>query len=701
MITGSSGWTTKLNAEQKRPFYIFFIPGKQMAMCSFMPFLSGGGLDTSLITLGNWADLATSGAGSPIVTTAAGRFQPWMVGFSLVVSTGTNFSAGTYLIEKWNSLTSVTLQTSPTPGGAGASGVSTINVTLLPILQIPTGASQQIDELNSHSSISSMDISAIDPSGALKSLAADTAAIGQLSMVTMGFAGLDISEFIAIHTGRISQIGRSSEGLMTIHVNDMLSSLVNDVFLNGGPFEFQQFSAPALLSLTSQSGDVRQVIIAGWDGSGTGLLETVTLTGATEVLSSNTYRYLLSVAAVAPVAPPQPPMGSMLYTVVMREGSGGTIIGTIEPGATNGTGTSSIVASPPAVPNALLDNGSPISNDNPRYLSGHPLDILLVVMQNELGVGQNSGPALVINTGGGSGTGQAGFGINPSWTFYDGTSGLINPNPYLDVPNVLALRDGQFAGMRMEFTLSSPETGKNWLEDQILKPLGLYWITGADGKLRLKTMKHPVSPTTVAISDHQIRGIPDLSVWPIVNMIQVNVPIGDTADNSESGLCFVQQDSISKFQNRYLFNFTADGLRFSLGATTAIFLLSNRIFNRHAFGTPEYSFTTFLKNFVLELGDFILLTHPKLLDMVTGTVGVSGVLCEITERQPDYANGVVTFKCVDTRFMGVSNGAFEIAAVGDAIPVYGSATSPERAQYMFIALNTGLYSTGAAGNEVQ
>src|ERR1019366_2774512 len=36
-----------------------------------------------------------------------------------------------------------------------------------------------------------------------------------------------------------------------------------------------------------------------------------------------------------------------------------------------------------------LANGFPVSNDNPRWVSGNPIDIFLAAMQNELGVGQD------------------------------------------------------------------------------------------------------------------------------------------------------------------------------------------------------------------------------------------------------------------------------------------------------------------------
>lgn len=602
---------TALQSETKQPLYIFFIPGKQLALSSWwnavgtMPFSSAYFISTP-ITLGNWTDLVCS-PGSVIVQTTAGLFQPWMVGFSLIISTGTNFAAGTYLIAKFNGQTSISLASSPCPSAAGSGGTATLNVNLKPILQIPKGASQQVDELNGQSSVATFSVDAVDPDDSLKALAADPTAIGQLTVFTLGFPGLDISQFATLHTNRIAAVGRVAEGKFTITVQDLLLQLVNNIFINGGP-----------------------------DPWAIGL----------------------------PANPQHTP--------------------------------------PPAV----RDNGIPISTNNPRYFSGNPMNLLLAACQNELGMGQATNPILVANTGGGSGTGQAGFGINPSWSFFDGINDitLINPNPYLDVPSVLALRDTEFSGDRMEFKFTSAQSGKSWIEDQLLKPLGLYWITRPTGELTLKTMKHPAAtavPNATPISADQTLTVPATDRWPILNFIQATIP-ADTDATTTVTVPFVQQVSRTIYQQSYQeHSVTADGLRFVYGGFGKLFLLANRIFNRRAFCTPLYTVQTYLEFVTLNLGDFILLTHPLVLDLLTGKMGISSVLCEIIERQPDYAQGGITFKVADTRFMQIPNGAFQIASAAAGIPVWGSASTPQKQQYSFITGNDGKMSDGVSGNQIE
>ncbi len=388
-----------------------------------------------------------------------------------------------------------------------------------------------------------------------------------------------------------------------------------------------------------------------------------------------------------------------------------TMILSTDVGIANGvdyytTGTSSpgnpSAAFPPWSP-IVTDNGQPISSDNPRFLSGHPLEILLAVLQNELGIGQAFGPTLVINTGGGSGTGVAGFGINSNWSFYkpgnDAT--LINPNSYIDVPGILALRDGQFSGEHMEFYLTSSESGKSWIEDQILKPLGLYWITRSNGQLALKSMKHPTAGQVVTpwgLNDHTILEIPTINRWPVINMINCDVPADDQG-SARWPFCFVNQTSIAEYKSAYVHSLTSEGLRLGRGAGARLFLFANRVFNRHGFATPEYTIVCQFKNLVLELGDFISLTHPNLLDLKAGTTGVTSVLCEVVSREPDYATGKMTYKAIDTRFISVPSGAFQIAAAGAGIPNWAGASAPQRAQYMFASDSAGHNSDGSAGNQ--
>ncbi|HLW79359.1 MAG TPA: hypothetical protein VKU44_07145 [Terriglobia bacterium] len=348
-------------------------------------------------------------------------------------------------------------------------------------------------------------------------------------------------------------------------------------------------------------------------------------------------------------------------------------------------------ATAPTAGRAVLANAYPVSDANPRWLAGNPLDIYLAALQNELGVGQD--PSLP----------------ESAWTIYipGQDSTLINPNPYLDVPGILAMRNGPFSGDRFEFKITRPVDAKSWLEDEILKVLGLYTIVRADGRLSLKSMK-PASTAqpVLALNQKNIVGIPSSSRLPVVNVVTVRMSVDDSVRETAARqytdeITFEQADSIEEYQQEFKQQIEADGLRLNYGGNLRAFLLADRIFRRHAFGTPVYEVTAFLSTVVVELGDLVWLNHPLVPDLLTGTVGLTNVVCEVIDRQPDYARGSMKFQLLDTRFTKLTR-PFLIAPLAAHVPVYTSATAGQRSTYMFMSFSStgGLNADGTPGNTI-
>jgi hypothetical protein len=116
------------------------------------------------------------------------------------------------------------------------------------------------------------------------------------------------------------------------------------------------------------------------------------------------------------------------------------------------------------------------------------------------------------------------------------------------------------------------------------------------------------------------------------------------------------------------------------GGFKRMFLQATRIFARHAFATPLYTFTTQFKHVVLGSRGFHLVDASEIAGFENRDCGRDECdLRKIIERQPDYGNGKITLKVADTRFMTMLPASNEIAAVGDAIPDSGSASTGQRA----------------------
>lgn len=96
--------------------------------------INGGGYDPGISGAGtdytdqdspqlNLSDFATSGAGSTTLTSATGGFTSAMIGNCVRIASGTNFQAGYYFITAYTNTNTVTLDRTPSSGGAGSSGV--------------------------------------------------------------------------------------------------------------------------------------------------------------------------------------------------------------------------------------------------------------------------------------------------------------------------------------------------------------------------------------------------------------------------------------------------------------------------------------------------------------------------------------------------------------------------------------------------
>ena len=205
-------------------------------------------------------------------------------------------------------------------------------------------------------------------------------------------------------------------------------------------------------------------------------------------------------------------------------------------------------------------------------------------MQNELGVGQDLALSAVVEAGG---TGELVAAVNPFWAKYlpgfgisnpqpgiPPVSGdpatLINPNPYLDVAGITALRDAMFSGDWFEFKITSPQQARSWLEDQILKPLGLVMVVTASGQLTLKAMKNPANQTPVlGFTQRNIVGIPEVRLAPVINALAYRLDADDAATNTSARtynttVTMLQQASYNLF--RYLYNHQVEAAGLRTGA---------------------------------------------------------------------------------------------------------------------------------------
>jgi hypothetical protein len=344
------------------------------------------------------------------------------------------------------------------------------------------------------------------------------------------------------------------------------------------------------------------------------------------------------------------------------------------------------------------DDGAPVSNQHPRTLLANPMDVLLMVIQNELGLGQS--PLL-----------------DPSaWKLYDPAQWdstfttnptLINPNPFLDIGTVLFYRNGIFAGYLFEFVFTQPVEAKQFLEFEIFHPLGGYAVILADGRMSPRFFIPPYSFAGLAsLNERSITALPSVKPSPLINQVTFRMDYDGSKFQTE--LLFLCAPSLQQFGLAGENIIESKGMRLVRGGASLAGITANRIFQRYAGvnpvtgsprgGAPTLSVTSQFMNLTIEAGDFVYFSHPLLPNLETGTRGTYNRIMEVIDKQPSYAQGKMAYQLLDTDWMG-AKALSRIAPQGT--PAWSVASTAQRQRYMFLSQEASeSYSDGTAGKTV-
>lgn len=149
-------------------------------------------------------------------------------------------------------------------------------------------------------------------------------------------------------------------------------------------------------------------------------------------------------------------------------------------------------------------------------------------------------------------------------------------------------------------------------------------------------------------------------------------------------------------------------MKLARGAASLAGITANRIFKRYGGidpisgqalgGVVILNLTTHYMTLTVEVGDFVYVSHPLLPNFLTGERGIYNRIFEVIERQPNFSEGTMTYKLLDTNWMAAKK-LSRIAA--DGTPAWSEATPGERERYMFACVEaTEQYSDGTSGKTI-
>lgn len=314
------------------------------------------------------------------------------------------------------------------------------------------------------------------------------------------------------------------------------------------------------------------------------------------------------------------------------------------------------------------DDGFTTSSNHPKTLFDHPLNILVDALEQ---------------------------------------AGIAAAN--IDTPKIQYYRDTIFSGTPFKFTLSSAPTAKEFIEGEIMKPLGMYLRVNNLGVVTINSFYPAVSgngtytPATPPVMTAVVStNPPDVNQFdvplaqeaPLVNQVIFKFDV-DASGNFLGEEVTPLDASIAKYGLVGGQTIESRGMRSGFQAYFHAAFVGNLISMRYGFKNLIFDPLPLTWNAcVLEPGDIIAVNNPFVPDRVAGVLGISGMFFEVLDRNWRFIDGVIEVKLLAIDFSKFKQYLIAPNAEAD----YAAASTLDKGKYMFQCDATGKYSTGAPGN---
>jgi len=307
------------------------------------------------------------------------------------------------------------------------------------------------------------------------------------------------------------------------------------------------------------------------------------------------------------------------------------------------------------------DDGNATSNANPATVIGSPMDILQEAATQ---------------------------------------SGL--PTANINADAIANLNTNVYFGLNQRFSVTYPPRAKDFIENEILKPLGAYWYWDHLGRMTPYSMLPYALPVPALTLDGTNI---DMQTPPVPMRSQDYTSVVIYKMDGDSNGQNFQTDIVSEYapavnlygisQSRII---QSRGVRSSLGGTRIAHLTIQNIFRRYGLKPFTMKLRCFLPAMLAELGDKVTVNHPLVPNglwpavfRMPGPMGITGTLWEVKGRAIDFNDGTTELDLLDCSWQ-VQFPAYEIAPDGT-----GTYPSNKASDYMFVSNPNSMYSNGDSG----
>jgi len=309
------------------------------------------------------------------------------------------------------------------------------------------------------------------------------------------------------------------------------------------------------------------------------------------------------------------------------------------------------------------DDGSATSSGHVRTLLGHPLDILIAALETECGYLSSQ----------------------------------------VDEAKIISYRDGIYSGALMKFTLDTAPTAKDFIESEIMKPLGMYLRTNNLGQITIESF-YPLDTTTVMdFNPSNLFAIPVVGQADLINEVVLRMD-DDGSSSFASETVLDDAASIAKYGLYGQQTIESKGLRAGLNGIFVGGVTAFLIFLRYGMkaltcgdngkNVSSDPIDTNWQSALIEPGDFVTMTHPQVPNRDLGVIGITGKAFVVMDRTWQFFEGHAQYKLIEVNLAKLTE--FQIASNGE--PDYTSATSGDQGDVMFLCNDSDQYSNASPGN---
>jgi hypothetical protein len=281
--------------------------------------------------------------------------------------------------------------------------------------------------------------------------------------------------------------------------------------------------------------------------------------------------------------------------------------------------------------------------DTSVTISGNPLDLVMQILTS------------------------TGAGTNGTYDTLAETNGRGIDDDLIDIATIEEIRDSYFPTLDWSFTLLESWEAKDFIESQIMLPLGLYLTTKNDGSISMKRVAPPLlADNPVHLNEDNIIGIPRIKkkLPYMINEIVWKRDYDSTTDEWGKHQIYINSDSLNKY--KFSKQLTIESYAATGDITdTLVADRNSRLDTRFADPYPVYDISAQWSDAkAIEEGEVIFLSHPKMAVLATGKRGVSAedpLVCEVVSAVPNVMRGTVAVTAIGTpwnfgaRYVVISN----------------------------------------------